>query len=122
MPPVKSADRDMLSAPRRNPNVGPMTRAARINRNHIGSIPIAPIPSGLKAATKAERIPKKATFFEPRSSVATRETIRKMEIVVEIRKNHSARLARACDVAKKGQRNPMRVDGINSATEEYRKS
>jgi hypothetical protein len=122
MPPVKSAESDILSAPSRNPNVGPMTRAARIKANHIGSIPIAPMPSGLRAATSAERIPKNATFLEPRSSVATRETIRKIEIVVERRKNHSARFARACDVAKKGQINPIRVEGINKAMEECRKS
>jgi hypothetical protein len=85
-------------------------------------MPIAPMPSGLKAATSAERIPKKATFLEPRSSVATRETIRKIEIVVERRKNHSALFARACDVAKKGQRNPVSVEGINNAMAEYRKS
>jgi hypothetical protein len=122
MPPVRRADSDILSAPSRNPNVGPMTRAARMSRNHIGSIPMAPIPNGLNAATKAERMPKNATFFEPRSSVATRETIRKIEIVVERRKNHSARLARACDVAKKGQIKPMRVVGTNKVMEEYRKS
>jgi hypothetical protein len=107
----------MLSAPRRNPKVGPITLAAKIRANHIGSIPIAPIPRGRRAATRAERIPKKATFFEPRSSVATSETIRKIEIVVESRKNHSALFASNWEVAKKGQVNPTRVEGIKSAIE-----
>ena len=79
------------------------------------------MPNGRSAATRAERIPKKATFLEPRSSVATREMIRKIEIVVESRKNHSALFAINWEVAKKGQLKPMNVEGINSAIEKFLK-
>jgi hypothetical protein len=53
------------------------------------------------------------------SSVATRETIKKIEIVVEIKKNHSALLAKDCEVTRKGQRNPIKVEGISSEIKEY---
>jgi hypothetical protein len=115
MPPVSSAESNMESAPRRNPNVGPMTRAARMSANHIGSIPIAPIPRGRNAATSALRIPRKATFFDPRSSDATIEIKSKTVKVVDAKKNQLAQSACLSLATKKGQQKPRKVEGMRAA-------
>ena len=83
---MSKAESNMESAPKRKPKVGPITLAARMSANHIGSIPIAPIPSGRSAATNALRMPRKATFFEPRSSAATSPTNSRTVNVVDAKK------------------------------------
>ena len=60
MPPVRMAERNMESAPSKNPKDGPKTLAERINTNHIGSIPTAPVPIGRRAAISAVSTAKSA--------------------------------------------------------------
>src|SRR5690606_25149225 len=58
MPPVSSAEANIVVLPSTNPNPGPCTRPASTSRKNIGSTPPTPAPSGRSAAPIAESKPR----------------------------------------------------------------
>ena len=114
MPPVRIAERDMLSVPSKNPKVGPIAREAMMRANHIGSIPIAPIPSGRSEAISAVKIPRSAIFFDPSSSLVMRTMTSRRVRGDAARKNQLAFSANSFVGTKNGQRKP-REERVMSA-------
>mgnify|MGYP000155915817 CR=1 FL=1 len=79
------------------PKAEPNTRAARIKRNHIGSRPTAPAPSGRSAASRAARVPSSATDFASNPESLSCAIKRKIEAGTAAQKKYCANCAELWD-------------------------
>jgi hypothetical protein len=90
--------------PRRNPNEGPKTLAAKIRMNHMGSMPTAPVPMGRTAAMRAASTASRAIDLVSRVVLLAFTSSRTRAKGVARRKIHCG--CAVLSLTKNGQRNP----------------